>query len=781
MNNRSQLRVLEIDDLRGPERSEWTLLDLAGIFRRRRAFLFWSIAVMLVLASAYCVLATRRFSAAGVIEVQKESPAMFGLENSVTGNSQSEDADSLDYSLTIETDARILQSASLALEVIKDLKLETTADYFPEHPSAPEIPAWLLFLKKPVEPLSVPIDDAPNRRYVALKIFASHLKVAPVTGTRLVEVSYSDPDPQRAATVVNRLVQSLMDYSFQARFKATAQASAWLADQLAELRKQTEVLQARAARLQRDTGIFGDGDTHNLVLARLENLNQTLIAAESNRILKEAIYRASQTGDPELISGLAGNAGGTAPAMTNSLALIQSLRGQEAAIRAEIAEDSTKYGPAFPRLAELHAQLDGLDKSIHDEVHRIGERSRTDFEIATQAESAARASFEKQEALANQTNNKAIAFNLARQEADTTRNIYQGLLARLNEAGVLEGLRSTNLIVVNPARVPPTNRPRSPNIPLCYAVAMSAGIFVGCSSALVREIQDRSIRSPQELEKMLGTPLLGVIPRANEKTPPRLPRRRVFANLAAPRVLRFVAAIAEEPCSDIAYQGSPFLEAIRSLRTSLLSLSPDKLPKVVVVTSSIAGEGKSKVTAKLAVVLAQLKARVLLVDADLRCPTLHSEFNMTGASGLGPALVGGSAPIIQQHPDLPALSVLVGNSTTASPAELLASQRMRDLLSAWRSEYDFILLDTPPILPVADARILTVMCDAVLLVARYGCTSRQAIQRSHQLIKQHLPDEAIVGAVLNGVSVDSPDYYNYYGYKAMDLRTRSRKKRFANA
>jgi capsular polysaccharide biosynthesis protein len=320
LNTQSRLRVLEFDDLYLPERREWTLLDLLSIFRRRSAFLRWSVAVLLLLGTAYCMLTTRRYRATAEIEVQKESPAVFGLENSVTGSTQGADADSLDYSMTLETEAHILQSGALALEVVKDLKLERTTDYFPDRPSGLRIPAWLLFWKKPVEPLSVPLDDAPDRRYVVLRIFASHLKVTPIVGTRLIEISYTDPDPRLAADVVNRLVQALMDYSFQARFNATAQASSWLADQLVGLRRQTEALQEKAIRLQRDTGIFGEGDAHNVVLARLESLNEALIAAESNRILKEAIYKASQSGDPELISGLAGNAAGSVtPAMTNSL------------------------------------------------------------------------------------------------------------------------------------------------------------------------------------------------------------------------------------------------------------------------------------------------------------------------------------------------------------------------------------------------------------------------------------------------------------------------------
>lgn len=784
LNTMSHLRVLDVGDLGTAERREWTLGDIVAIFRRRLRYLFWSVIAALLLVTAYCILATPRYQATGEIEVQKEWPGVLGLENTIAGDAPTTDADSLDYTMTLETEASILQSSTLALEVVRELKLETTKDFYPPGKAGLRLPAWLQFWKKPVEPLSVFLEDAPNRRYAVLKIFASHLKVTPVTGTRLIEISYSDPDPRLASAVVNHLIEALTDYSFQARFNATEQASTWLANQLVGLKKQTEALQEKAIRLQRDTGIFGDGDANNIVLTRLASLNEALTAAQSNRILKEAIYHASESGDPELISGLAGNSAvGAAPAMTNSLVLIQTLRGQEAAIQAEIAEDDTKYGSAFPRLAELHAQLEGLQNSIHQEAHRIAERSRTDYEIAMQAEQSARDSFEKQKALANETNDKAIAYGLARQEADGSRNIYQGLLGKLKQAGILEGLRSTNLTIVNPARVPPANQPHSPNVPLLYAAALAAGLFLGCSSALLRELQDDSIRSLQEAEQILGGRLLAVIPRVDT-------HRWRLGRLNLSQATRRTIQRTPDSCTEVRslsrgepeeYHAASFLEAVRSLRTSLLALQAGPPPKVVLVTSSVAGEGKSKLSANLAIVLAQTSSRVLLVDADLRRPILHKELGMDGEVGLGAVLAGGDPTTIRSHPQVHGLSVLCGGPIPEFPSELLGSKRMTELLAGWRAEFDFILLDSPPVLPVTDARVLSRMCDATVLVAAFGSTSRQAIQRSHQLIKEQLPEHAVVGAVLNGVSVESVDYYEYYGYRSAKPRSLSRSRRKSHA
>src|SRR3984885_3993128 len=303
------MRLPELPDLRAMREDELTLGALAAVFKRRRAIFLYVLAGFLAAVTLYCLLATRRYQATGQVQIQKDSAGAFGLESSVMGDAADSASDALDYNITLQTEANILNSDSLSLQVIKDLHLETTDDFYPPAKTGHSLGlfSWLFFWKKPVEPMTVPLDRAPNRRYVVLKIFASHLKVEPVTGTRLIDVSYSSPDPQLAADVVNHLIGALMDYTFQARFTATAQASNWLTTQLDDLRKQTQSLQAKAITLQRDTGMFGDDESHNVVLARLENLNEALAAAESNRILKEAVYRVASSGDPELISGLSGN------------------------------------------------------------------------------------------------------------------------------------------------------------------------------------------------------------------------------------------------------------------------------------------------------------------------------------------------------------------------------------------------------------------------------------------------------------------------------------------
>jgi polysaccharide biosynthesis transport protein len=656
--------------------------------------------------------------------------------------------------MTMQTDARILQSSTLALMVVKDLNLETTADYFPAHRSGFHIPGWIFFWRKPVEPMSVPLDEAPNRRAAVLKIFASHLRIDPLTGTRLINVSYSSPNPKLASAVVNRLISALQEYTFQSRFQETSQASTWLAGQLSALKKQTEQLQQSANQLEQGTGIYGGDAAHNLVLARLDELNSALAAAEQNRILKQSIYQVAKSGDPEMISGLAGNAAaGATPAMTNSLALLQTLRGEQVQVQASIDQDNARYGSAYPMMAELHGRLDGINKAIHAEIERIGERAHTDYEIAQRAENAARADFERQKQIANATNDRTVAYELAKQDADGSRELYQGLLSKLKEAGVLEGLRATNLTVVNAALVPPTNHPQSPNVPLYCAAALAGGLFLGCAGALVRETTDASVCSVDDLEQLLGVTLAGVVPKYERVRQLPWTRRR---SGVVDSIFAEAAQKTDAPVAPLHGRSFP------------LPLRRDS-SQAVLITSAIPGDGKSRLAASLGVSLARSGATVLLVDADLLCPSLHllfgAEADVKSKRGLADALMPGGTAEALPFPQAAGLSLVWAGAGARDAADLLASSRMDKLMEQWRKQYDFVLLDSAPVLPVPDAASLARVCDRTLLVVRYESTTMQAAQRSYRMIRQNLPEKAVMEVVMNGVPTNSPDYFAYYGYK----------------
>jgi len=734
---------------------EWTVGDLCAVLVRRRAWIIASLALCCALAAGYWLLATPRYRATAILEVQKESHGAFGLDNTTSDQSSTELSDSFDENLALQTEMGILQSDAIALDVIQRTGLEATPDYFGGRPTHF---AWLhrlFFWRKPLEPLSVPLENAPNRRYVALKIFAKHRKIAPAAGTRLIAVSYTDPDPRRAARVANALVQALSDYTFRSRSSAATESATWLQAQLAGLKQQTDALDARAAALDRASGDFGDDDAHNVVLARLDELNASLSQAESSRIVREAIWRAVQSGDPEVISGLGGNPASGANTQ-NSFALLQSLRAQEAQAQAQLAESGKRYGDNWPAVAEERARLATIQKSIQDEVRRLGERARSDYEVSAQAENSARAAFEQQKAVAAGLTGDAVAVRLARQEADESRGLYATLLGRLQQTGVLEGLHSGNFAVVTPALIPPPDHPSNPSLALLLAAAIASGLMLGSAAAVVRELSDHAVHSSADLEALLDAPVFAALPVAQPEPP--WYRRILPGSLSAPPQLALPAAAPYAlPTPD-----SPFDESLHRLCASLLLAHSGSAPQVISIASPIPqpparnSVPPAPLAFSLAAALAEHGYPALFVDCDLRSappPSLAAGARLPGLSGMLASEV--LDPPQKPYASLPLLSVVPTGPRPPCPSELIASSSMSRLLNHWRQEFAFILLHSPSVI-YADALVLAQLSDAVLLAAHAGETRREDVAPAFDSLSRQVPSHAVLGLVLDGVASGAP-------------------------
>jgi succinoglycan biosynthesis transport protein ExoP len=744
---------------------ELTIDDLWRIFVRRRTIIIGSVLVMFSLAVVVSILSPRRYEASGQLQVQKESMDGLGL-SSMLGDAGG-GSDALDGNITIQTQSTILQSDTLALRVIKNLNLESTDDFKPKF-SPLGWAASFFALKGARDPDNAPLEDSPGRRTHASLVFSRNLQVKPIAGTRLIEITYLSSDPKLAAAVVNDLIQALTDYSFQTRYNATSQASDWLGGQLSDLRKQSEDLQAKVVSLQRASGVYtlgggneSEGKTpggtgiYSSVLDRLQQSTASLTQAESNRILKGAVYQAVKSGDAELISGLAGNASlaGASSGLGNSLSLIQSLRLQQATLQGQFDELSAKFGPAYPKLAEIRNNLSAIDQAIKAETGRVAERSKSDYAVAQTIEVSARTVFDEEKKQADSLNDKAIEYTIVGQEAEQSRTLYENLLSHLKEAGVLAGLRSSNITIVDPARVP--SKPAKPNVPLYLAASIGLGLFVGCGGAFLADLQDNKIHDLGELESRTGHMTFGVLPYYVTKE-----LRLSSGNTTSTAPDSLIAL--DEP-------HSPYVEALRALRTSLLLSRGGAPPKVVLVTSSVASEGKTTLSVNLAIILAQHGKRVLLVDADLRRPMLHKKLNIAPRAGLSSLLSGHNPaeelPGFVAIESVPGLRVLVAGPPPPYPSELLGSVQMRTSISLWREQFDFILLDGAPVLPVTDSVILSELVDSTLLVARFNMTERQSLERSYQMLEVQARPEQNIGVVLNAVERTGSSYYNYYGYR----------------
>ena len=564
-------------------------------------------------------------------------------------------------------------------------------------------------------------------------------------------MDFTNRDPKVAAAVVNHLVQALIDYTFQTKFTATNQVSQWLEGQLGDLRKQSEELQSRVVALQQGSGIFGVGGTdpqgkpviYSPILDRLQQSTAQLSQAQMNRVLKASVAEVVKTGNAELISQLSGTsiASGSGQGVMNSLALIQNLRLQEATLQAQIGQDASQFGAAYPKLIQERASLKGVQQSLQDEIKRTADRSDNDYKIALKTEQGAKDAYENDRVAAEKLNDKSIEYAILSKEADQSQELYQDLLKRLKEAGILEGLHSSNVTVVDQASAPA--RPSKPQVPLYLALGVGLGIFLGCCVALLVEAVDNKIQGTEDVDA-LQIPLLGISPQIEDsQTGPR-------------------AIMLDSRHTDMA-----FGESVRRLRSGLLIARSGTPPQVLLMSSPSPGEGKSTLSLNLAISLSQYEKKVLLVEADMRRPVLRRRLGLEGTDGLSVLLSDREAAAgILPAPNNPNLYFLPAGPAPPYPADLLGSPRMHSLMEEWRAEFDFIVVDSPPVLPVTDAQLLEEMADATVLLARVGVTTRAALGRAYNLLLTHRKDAArpAIGVLLNFVTRRSSAYYGYYGY-----------------
>lgn len=722
--------------------NELTLRGLYYIYRRRRKIVYGATAGLFLLCILYCITATRLYESVGTIQIQKESSDGLGLDSLMSAAGDASDA--LELNINIQTQVGILESDTLALQTVKKLNLEQSADF----QSGLKLPHWvdrLLDSDDERSSANAPLEQSPRRRAHVLKVFSRRLTVKPISGTRLIEIDYLSSDPKLSAAVVNELTQRLIEYTFKTRFDATNQASTWLGNQLGELRAQSENLQAKVVALQRDSGVYSLGtvdaqgreQAYSGVLDQLGQQTVALAVVRQNRILKEAILQAALNGNAELLSGLAGNATATT---ANSLALIQSLREQESAERSEIGQAEIKYGPQYPRLPELRAKLEGIERSISEESNRLRERARSDFEIASRSEKATSAEYDKSKQAAEKLNDKAIEFAIVRQEADESRTLYEDLLKRLREAGVLAGLKSSNITIVDPG-LPPA-KPKKPNVPVYLLASIVAGAAIGLVLMLLVDAFDNKIGGVPSLEEATGRDVLGVLPHVEVK---------VGSGGSGATLI----------CRDDGK--STYAESVRAIRTSLFLTANADRHKIILVTSSLAGEGKTTFSANLAVVLAQLNRKVLLVDMDLRRGMIRKRLHLPVSAGLSEMLAGQTVSSPRHSiPGVENLEVILAGAVPPNPAELLAA-KSQELISSWKNEYDFIILDCAPVLPVTDALIVNQFADISVLIARDQYTEKPQIQRSLRMISENA--QHFVGLVLNDLGTQDESYYGYYGYR----------------
>jgi len=724
ISKKTELEKLSFSDAQpviiGAQDDQISILQLWRVLQKRRWLVLGSLAVVVLLVSAVSLVLPKRYDASSQLLLDLEGSEDLGLDQVVMPIG-------IDLDTKLQTQIRIVQSDTIAISVIKQLGLQNKA----------------AFVGKQAMLSSRDFDSLDLETRAALTNgLHRYLTVQLVPKTEIMEIHFRSRDPKLAADVANAVANTYIEHNFQTKYQATRQTADWLTKQLDDVRKNAEIAQEKVISYQKKTGLFGTDENHNIVIDRLELVNKALSEAESDRIVKEAKYRIAMTENPDLIANIAPES------------LLGALYKQRAESRSAYAQLAAKYGTSYPRVIQLQSQLSELDSSIDQEISKVSETLRAEYQAALKAEQMLQATLDKQKDNAYNMNQDAIQYGIMRREVESSRDLYEGLLKKLKEAGILAGLKSSNINIVDAASVPVV--PVEPRILLNIALGCLGGLLFGVALAFVIENVDSSIRTPEDIETYCSLPSLGIIPSmaTNDRT--------ARGNLARTGPPQFILPIT------MVHRNSGSAEAFRALRTSLLLSSPGAPPQVILVTSAMMQEGKSFTSINLAVVLAQTGQKVLLVDSDMRRPAVTKYLGIPMNQGLSACLAGteDSAGMITKVEEIAGLHVMPAGHMPPYPSEMLASEALPQLVQRWREQFRYIVIDTPPVLAVTDAVVSARVADVVVLVVRSEKTRRQSLLRARDLLKKVHAN--IAGVVVNDLSLNSAEYRQYYGYYGKD-------------
>ena len=700
------------------------LYDYLLILRKHQ----WLILSFLLTVVTIVSIATFRmrpvYIARATIEIDRENNNILPFQGTDAYDSM------MDLDNYIETQSKVLTSETLALQTIRNTGLAANPEF-----SAGGIPSEAIATGS----------LANQKRPPEVAAFLSSLSVKRIPSSRLMEVSYESTDPVLAARILNAHLENFKAQNIQSRYEATLEATRFLTSQLNELK--LTVKQSEDARInyERQNQIWSVDDKSNITTQRLADLDKQLTDAQGETLKKQALYEYAKAGDIDAVPEIRADP------------LLQDLQKKRAELAVQFTEAVNQYGPNFPKVQRFQAQIKEVDDQIARESKGIVLQLESDYREAKQREELIRQALEMQKAETNNMAEKMVQYNILKRESEADKTLYEGLLTKLKEAGISEGLKSSNLRVVDPAMIPsyPARPAKARNIALAFLVGLVGGIGL----ALLREYLDNTVKTPDDIETLTRLPSLAVVPAFGDGSGHKR-RMGIFGGPSTNGHEKRIELVAQH------LPKSQMSEAFRALRTALLLSQPDHPPQVILVTSALPREGKTTAAANLAVTLAQLGDKTVLVDADLRKPGVGRLLNLgTGKyAGLSSYLAGVSTLdlVTVPHPAIPNLAAIPTGPLPPNPADLLSSHKLADAIAELRTKYKFVVIDSPPIMAATDAVILSVQADGVLLVVRSGETPKEAFTRARDLLIS--VKSRLLGVVLNAVDASAPDYYYSYRY-----------------
>ncbi|HED12164.1 MAG TPA: polysaccharide biosynthesis tyrosine autokinase [Gammaproteobacteria bacterium] len=708
------------------EDDEINLLDLWRVVVRRRWMIFGITAIVVAVVMIGTFLVTPIYRSTVVIQIEREASKVTQYQT-VTPQ---EAVNSNDF---YQTQYELLKSRTLAKRVIDQLGLANSSQFAGKKKKSlfSDIKASI---KDLVSSSNRQIQDLPPD---LATIFEDSLTVAPIKRSRLVKVSFDSPDPVLAARVTNAVANDFIKTTLERRFDASSYAKNFLASRIKQVRAALDDSEKKLSQYLSEKGIISLKKQETILSQKMQQLSSRLVEVEADRVKTESKYRQTLlTKDNGILEILADP-------------VIQELKNRRAKIMADYETNRKIYRPAYPKMVQLQSQIDKVGEEISRQAKAIRGAIKNNYQVKLREEAdlRKRVAETKQVVLAlriNSTDRTALERNV-----ETNRVLYSDLLKRLKEVGVESGSGTNNISIVDPAEVP--RKAHSPKLRLNLLLALVGGLFGGVMLAFLLESLDDTIKGSEELANKLNLPVLGIIPEVE---------------VADADIGKSVALTGFRELR------SAMAEANRSLRTALLFSTADGSPKILHMTSASESEGKSTTAVGSAVAFAMAGNSVLLIDADLRNPSLHQEFSMPNNIGLTNYLAGDVKPAdLAQPSEIKGLFVVPAGPCPPNPAELLSSGKMLNLLKLGAERFDQVIVDGPPVLGLADALILSSLADGTLLIVNAGVARFGMVQAALKRLRQ--ARAPLIGAVLakygqgsSGYGYDYKyNYNNYYSYQ----------------
>lgn len=705
------------------------LAELVRVFRRR-LWVFLSVAGATVLIMAFVVAGSPRiYIATSQIQLDlRERRAVADLEAVVSGLPPD--------TATVDTETKILKSRKVAERVVDTLRLTEDPDFVPP-PKKPGPIDWLKGLfSQPKPPPSAAAVAAANRQ-IAVGALERSVDVQRAGLTYIIDISARSEDADKAARIANAYAEAYLTQQLEAKYDAIQRVNEWLSTRLTALREEVRTKE-RAVEAARSEGGLLSAEGSTLTEQSLVDTNAQLVEARATLAEREARLRAAESGA----------SGGRADAVEEALQspVIANLRQQQAELARQKAELSAKYDWKHPEIRRITDEIADIDSRVEQEVNRVLAGLRNQVEVARQRVASIEASLDGQRGRLVDNNVAAVQLRELDRDAEASRVLYESFLNRAKQVAEQVGIEQADATIVS--RASPPLWPSLPNTTLMYALGVVLGALLGTGAVVLMELLETSLRTPDDVQARLKTTCLGRLPRLDKKT------RTIDGDLISPE--NFVV---KRPLS-------PFGEALRGLRASAFFSNPERPIKVLAVTSAVPGEGKTTTATGLARISALAGSKTVLVDCDLRRRSATHVLGLHVEQGLAEVLLRSAElnDVIQTDP-ASGMDVVPLAQAEFTPRDLLGTQAMAEMLDQLRARYEVVILDTAPVLPLSDTRVLSPFADGVLVVARWGKTPSAVVGETLELLRGH--GARVLGVALDGVDrgvfgklvYDRPEYY----------------------